>query len=173
MFFNLHGQTEYTINGESFQLTNIAKCSINIKKNESSLQSVNVNYRTPEELAFDVYNNAKLYWVILQVNNIVNPAEDWLLTDEMLQLKCERIYKDNIYGTKYFKDVRDNSVFTDDDHARMQKLFESDSLPEYVERVTFYDYEKLVNESKKVVKIIPKDSVSKYVEDFKSILKGK
>jgi hypothetical protein len=45
-------------------------------------------------------------------------------------------------------------------------------LPENIEYVRNYDYEILKNENKKTVNIIPKEYIARFVEDFKSTLKG-
>ena len=39
------------------------------------------NWKSPENLAYDFYGSCDYVWAILIINNIVNPFDDWLLSD--------------------------------------------------------------------------------------------
>jgi hypothetical protein len=52
-------------------------------------------WKAPEELAYDFYGSCNEMWVILALNDIVNPYTDWLLKDNELKL-----YAMSKYGNK-------------------------------------------------------------------------
>ena len=54
MFFKIHKEIQYEIFGQEFPMTDLTKTSININKGTSHLQNVNVDARTPEQLADDI-----------------------------------------------------------------------------------------------------------------------
>lgn len=174
MFFKSHGTIPYNMFGNEFNMTDLTKVSLTLDRTISSLQSVNVEARTPEQMAADIYGDAKLFWVILYVNNIVDPFIDWYMLEDHLEEYCHRIYGDDILKVRYFIDTTNDEIITGSAAQQFYDMMENGvPLPEDIDFVTNFDYETLVNENKKVVKIIPKQFITKFVEDFKSSLKGK
>jgi hypothetical protein len=49
-------------------------------------------WKSPEDLAYDFYGNSEYVWVILLLNNIVDPFRDWLMTGEELERYAEWKY---------------------------------------------------------------------------------
>jgi hypothetical protein len=173
MFFAYHGAIQYTIFDNEYTMSDITKVSLVIKKSSSVLQSINVDARTPEQIAYDVYGDSSLFWVILFVNNVVDPAIDWHMMEDQLYEYCVRIYgSDGMLKVRYFENTTTNEIITGDEAKQYYDMMANNILlPEYINYVTNYDYEQLLNENKKVVKIIPKTLISKFVEDFKNSLK--
>lgn len=50
------------------------------------------NGQRPEQIAKSFYNDEQFYWVILQVNNIVNYYEEWPLSEDELTAFCYKKY---------------------------------------------------------------------------------
>lgn len=175
MFFKIHGQIQYEVNGNEMPLTDITKTSIIIDSTKVVLQSVDVNARTPEQLSDDIYGDPKYFWTILLINNIINPFIDWYMIEDHLYDYAIRLYgEDHILDVKYFENTDTKEIITGDDAERFLEMMENDiPLPEYIMYVTNLDYEKIKNENKKIVNIIPPSSINRFVEDVKSILKGR
>lgn len=174
MFFKSHGNIPYNIFGNEYNMSDLTKSSITLDRTFSVLQSVNVESRTPENMAADIYGDPKLYWTILYVNNIVDPFIDWYMMEDQLEEYCNRIYGDNILKIRYFIDKVTGEIITGSAAEPFYEMLENDIiLPENIDYVTNFDYEKAINENKKVVKIVPKQFITKFVEDFKKSLKGK
>lgn len=173
MFFKAHGTIPYNMFGNEYEMTDLTKSTLTIDKTLSSLISVSVNSRTPEEMADDIYGNPKLYWTILLVNNIIDPFIDWHMPDDQLEEYCKRIYGDDMLKIRYFINTITREIFADESATRYYYMMDNNIvLPEDIEYVRNYDYEILKNENKKTVSVIPKEYIARFVEDFKSTLKG-
>lgn len=176
MFFKYHGQIQYEIFGTEFPLTDITKSSITFDKSKIVMKTINVDSRTPEQVAEDEYDDPELFWTILLVNNIVDPFIGWYMMEDHLYEYCIRIYgsEENMLKVKYFKNTDTDEIITGDEANTFHEMYNnSEQLPENIDFVRHYDYEQLVNNQKKVIKVIPKQLITKFVEDFKSSLKGK
>lgn len=173
MFFKAHGTIPYNMFGNEYEMTDLTKSSITIDKTLSVLISVSVNSRTPEQMANDIYGDAKLYWTILLVNNIIDPFIDWHMPDDQLEEYCKRVYGDDMLKVRYFIDNVTREIYAGESASAFYYMMDNNILlPENIEYVRNYDYEILKNENKKTVNIIPKEYIARFVEDFKSTLKG-
>lgn len=171
-FFDIHGQIPYKIGGIDYLMSDLTKASIIIDGKKSTLQSVNINARTPEQLADDLYGDSRLYWTILWVNNIVDPFTEWYMGQEQLMDYCQRKYGDNLYKVRFYRNSETDEVINDDEMSKFDAYMErGDVLPEHIEYVTNFDYERLLNESRKVVKIVPPSLINVFTEEFRRSLK--
>lgn len=64
---------------------------------------------TPEILAFKVYGDSELHWIILHYNNILDPRFEWPLTTNNLVKYVEGKYN-NINGIHHYEDNNENEV---------------------------------------------------------------
>lgn len=64
---------------------------------------------TPENLAFEIYGDSNLHWVILHANDIIDPRFDWPLDTFNLKRFAEGKYS-NINAVHHFEDVAGNEV---------------------------------------------------------------
>lgn len=64
---------------------------------------------TPEILAFKVYGDSELHWIILHYNNILDPRFEWPLTTNNLVKYVEGKYN-NINGIHHYEDNNQNEV---------------------------------------------------------------
>ena len=62
---------------------------------------------TPEIVADRFYNNPQLHWIILHVNDILDPRFDWPLSVNNLLKFCEGKYT-NVNGTHHYEDSTGN-----------------------------------------------------------------
>ena len=175
MFFKIHKEIQYEIFGQEFPMTDLTKTSINVNKGTSHLQHVNVDARTPEQLADDIYNDPKLYWVILYINNIVDPFSDWYMMEDHLYNYCIRKYgsEENMMKVKYFKNRNTDEVITGDEAKQYHIMVDnSQLLPEHIDYYNYYMDEQLRNEGRKVIKVVPPALITKFVDDFKKLING-
>ena len=64
---------------------------------------------TPETLAFKVYGDSELHWIILHFNNILDPRFDWPQTTNNLVRYVEGKYT-SINGIHHYEDSNQNEV---------------------------------------------------------------
>lgn len=126
-----------------------------------------VEGQTPESIAYQYYGDAKDHWVILMVNNIVDPFYDWALSNQELVEYCKVKYG----ATKIDRvhHVINQSTGKQVDEVDMLQYVTRDgivfkALPNNWSVVTNLEYENKVNDEKREVKILS----PKYLQDFKN-----
>ena len=60
------------------------------------------NGETPESLAFKLYGDAELHWVIMLVNDITDRYHDWPMTEAQFSQFVQDKY-DNVDGTHHYE----------------------------------------------------------------------
>lgn len=174
MFFKAHQTVQYVVDGETHTMTNLTKSSLIINKEKTLLKSIIVDSRTPEQVAYAEYDDPKLYWTILYVNNIVDPFTEWYMPQDQLYEYALNKYGsvDEMYKVRYFINRTTKDVITGADAFVYYEMLENGQLlPEDIDGVTNYDHELNINENRNVIKIIPKSNITKFVEHFKKTLK--
>jgi len=85
------------------------------KDNSSYYEKYDVlDGETPEELSFRFYGTTGFHWLILMVNDIVDPRFEWPLSESNLVKNTESKYggKQNIFATNRAKDKKGYTVET-------------------------------------------------------------
>lgn len=139
---------------------------------------------TPEQVAYDVYDDPNLYWVILVINDIVDIHTQWPVDIESLQAMTIEKYAslggpDGVhhYETYQRYDSNGNTVmkkglivtpgwqheylYSADPIVKRTLNFETDAYS-----VTNYEYEESVNDANRVIELIHPDYVAAIVADF-------
>ena len=100
------------------------------------------NWKSPENVAYDFYGSCDYVWVILALNNIVNPFEDWLFSDEEIKQRIKTKYGSKMHDVHHYE--QNGILYT--------------SLPEsnngVISKITNYEYENLQNEKKRTIKVL-------------------
>jgi hypothetical protein len=111
---------------------------------------------TPEIVSMKFYNTPYYHWTILLANNIINPREEWPVSEIQLLEKISLKYPDNSKDDIYeYRDI-DTGYVVDT----------IDPVPENYYPVTIYEYESELNESKRSVKIIDPAFIRDFVTEF-------
>jgi hypothetical protein len=114
---------------------------------------------TPELLSYKIYNDPNKHWVLLLINEIIDPYTEWPMSIDELERYTAMKYHD-INGFHHYEDdtgavVYDNRV----DQPNTYNLI-------YVTNII---HETAVNESKRTVKVMP----LKYLSEFETTFEGK
>jgi hypothetical protein len=134
----------------------------NIKDNAVLYEYINIrNNEKPEDLAFRLYGDAELYWIILYANNIYDPFYGWLLNDKRLyEYVLSKYGSDDIYSIHHYETTSSHSLGAG---------VKVDSTEPFSEPVTNYRYEELLNEEKRQVKVIKQRFISQIMEEYKAV----
>lgn len=160
------------------ELTNI------FKNYRSYIDRVLVKYRLknyyikgsprPEQLAYKLYGNTELYWVLLLINNIYDPYYDWVTDQETAYQQAIQRYRFaggnqvvfhmDHKGEKYYNLVEHpvgtgNWYDKGDEHHRYLQY--SGTL----RAIDTYEEFTLKNEDKRSIMIIDPSDISRFVDD--------
>jgi hypothetical protein len=121
---------------------------------------------TPEGLAFDVYDDAELHWVILLLNNIFDRYHQWPMNVNQFQSFLNDKYS-NPNGVHHYEinqtsgntTVTINIGSSNDDYA-------SASV------VTNFEYEERRQDELRLINLINPGEVGKFVVDYNRLIKS-
>jgi hypothetical protein len=109
---------------------------------------------TPEQVSYEFYGSAFYHWVILLVNDIVNPREEWPLGSAQFNALMESRYEDTSAVHHYIDPVSG---------------FEVDATFVGAQPVTVLEYESELNEAKRHIRMLD----SKYLQQFIKLFDSK
>ncbi len=146
---------------------------------------------TPEELSYRFYGTPNLYWLILMVNNIVDPRFEWPLSEDDLYKNTAAKYgSDNVFTINRGVNAAGYQVETffllteDSTHKEPIRLVaednnitdgirspiayrDSETIQDFVSN---YEVEQNKNETSRSIKIIKSNIVEEILRNFKTIL---
>lgn len=105
---------------------------------------------TPEIVADKIYRNPQLHWIILLVNEIIDPRYDWCMSQEDLNTFVASKYGD-VYGVHHYEDEYGYTV-------------DSDYLGAYP--VSNFEYEDRKNEERRSIRILSPQFVTAFIQQF-------
>lgn len=112
---------------------------------------------TPESVADRIYDDPELAWVILQFNNIINIFDEWPKPQYEFDSYVKEKYEDP-YGIHHYADLDGNEV----DFAVTPSW---NRMP-----VTNYEYETMVNDGKRSIKLVLPELVNTIVSRHKELI---
>lgn len=171
MFFKYAGTINYPFGFTEEQVSDITK-SLNINNLNMIIQHVTIDAESPEQLSFKLYGDPNLFWTILLTNNIVDPFLEWVMTDTQLEQYCNRIYKEKINRPHHFFNlITKENIFGEEAKKFEQMIDDELTLPEHIDVITNFMYEKELNIHKQVVKVIPQRYISQFVDSYKEAMR--
>ena len=194
MYFSLLPDVEYLkydnnpYNGEAFLVKNYFIRAVFSKFIEKFSVLFN-NYTIkdsdrPDTLAYNLYGDSFYDWVILLSNpQITSFYKDWPLTQSSLDEYVFQKYRDKAYETKYYLtvEVKDSNgtlilpaglQVTNDYSVTYNDGGTFITVPssQCTRRVTNYDYEVELNESKRMIAILQPRFLDGFVEEVEKVL---
>lgn len=124
----------------------------------------------PEEVATEIYGNVKYTWLVILLNQVVDPWFDWPLSISELHDYCESKYEDK-NDIHHFIDLTIDEEVDDYDHQYFMNLYPN--LPQNISPITNYQYEFEENLKRKEIKIINEEYLPMIVDQLDKALTGK
>lgn len=156
MYFNFFPLTYYSFDKgiTAKVITNITLRAVldqQIKDNLSLYDEYDIrDGETPEIVSDRFYGTTLYHWLILHVNDILDPRYEWPLSTNNLINYCQSKY-DNIYATHHYEDS--NGVIVNSDYVGATS-------------VSNFQYEDRLNEAKRRIKVLKPAYVSTITSDF-------
>jgi hypothetical protein len=158
--FKINNKTEYKLVKDISQNVRIRK---EILSNITLYDEYDIREgETPEIIAEKVYKNPLYHWVVMLCNERYNYVDDFPLTQVQLEKYIDNKYGVNKYAVHHYIDPDGNIV---DEEA--VDVYGNAVITASVSNT---DYEYLVNESKRRIKLISPSLLNTILKNFKDII---
>jgi hypothetical protein len=124
---------------------------------------------TPLSIALKLYGDESLHWVILVVNNMINPYYDFPLESSLVEHLVASKYQDGLTGIHHFYDTVLERECDDVDSAKYRANLSL--VPVQVNVITNYEYEVELNALKREIIIVNPKLIGLFVEYIENTLK--
>lgn len=114
---------------------------------------------TPETVSHKFYGDSEYHWVILLMNDIIDPRYEWPLTEAQLYDYVYNKYSGSISGVKHYTISETNTIVVDSDYVG--------AYP-----VTNLNYESSLNEAKRNIRILRSKYLSSFITEFEALVNG-
>lgn len=169
-FFAKFPKIEYDRRTAVSILTSVLPSRMNID-NSFIWQRHRIAEESPESLAYDLYRDANLYWVILVTNNIIDPFTDWPVPEDAFEEFVNKKYNNKPNEVHHYFDNRTDDIVDDFNEAKFRQMPNAD-LPYYIIPVTNYTHEKNLNDAKRDILVVNPKYINEFLETYEKALQG-
>jgi len=103
---------------------------------------------TPEIIAYKLYGDSSLSWIILWLNNRIDPFYDWPLAQQAFDDYLDNKYGDDLYLTHHYEN--DGYVVNSDIEGATS--------------ISNYQYESTINDEKRKIKLVTTEIMSLIID---------
>ena len=122
------------------------------------------NGETPESLAFKLYGDAELHWVIMLVNNITDRYHDWPMTEAQFIQFVKDKYA-NIDGTHHYEITQTSG----DTSIKIDVGTDNTDYPSAT-LITNYEYEQEQQDAKRKIRLLDPSYISQFTEEYNNLI---
>lgn len=139
---------------------------------------------TPTQLAQDFYGDPKLFWVLLNLNDVINPWFDWPMdynnliryTASKYDLNSETdVYQTQFYGfddfwfsqNRLFEAGLMYPQYMDENGNFLENDFKDDASP-----MSYLEYEGMLNDARRLIRVVRPDEISNVVNDYRDEIRA-
>jgi hypothetical protein len=129
-----------------------------VRKSSFLMPYVIVENETPEMVSYNFYGTPLHHWVILLINEIVNPREEWPISETQLLEKIALQYPENNRNDIY--------EWREKNYGYVVEYDEELEDDEEIYSVTIYEYETEKNEAKRNIKVLDSNFITEFITEF-------
>ena len=144
-----------------------------VKSNASLFDTYDVkNGESPETIAFKMYGDANLHWVVMLLNNITDRYHDWPMSEaQFLQFVNEKY--SNVDAVHHYEISQSSG-----DTSTKIEVYNNSAL--YTGDTDFYsdasiitnrEYEEREQDKKRQIRLLDPSFIDQFVEEFKLLMK--
>jgi len=123
---------------------------------------------TPEYIANEFYGDPLLHWIVLLANNITDRYEDWPMSVAQFEDYVHSKYS-NVNATHHYEFSQ-----TSGDTTKVIEIPNdaANTIPVGAVTITNYEYEELLQEQKRKIRLVKPEFVGQIKQELKSRLRG-
>ena len=166
-----YGSTDGTIKNVTNLLRRVAIRS-KLKTNVSLFDTYDVkNGETPEIIADKLYDDPKLHWIIMLVNNVTDRYHDWPMSEQQFNSYLNEKYS-NPDGIHHYEISQESGDTTQKIEVYDPELISSDTdAYTSATAITNREFEESEQDKKRKIRLLDPIFVDQFVEEFNSLIK--
>ena len=123
------------------------------------------NGESPESIAFKLYSNSELHWVVMLVNNITDRYHDWPMSEaQFIQFVNDKY--DNVDAIHHYEIPQSSG-----DTSKKINVGTSNSDYPTATAITNFEHEQEQQDIKRKIRLLDPSFVPSFVSEFKSLMK--
>ena len=126
----------------------------------------------PEDIAFKIYGDPELHWVILMTNNVTDRYYQWPLTQPQFQEHLEDKYgagnEDSVHHYEKTTDSGKTSSSGPNDFSHKVECNSDDGNPDII---TNRVYEQRLQDKYRSIRLLDQRYLSTFIEEFENLIK--
>ena len=136
-----------------------------VKSNASLFDTYDVkNGETPESIAFKLYGDAELHWVVMLLNDITDRYHDWPMSEaQFLQFVNEKY--SNVDAVHHYE----ISQSSGDTSVKINIGTDNTDYPTAT-AITNFEHEQEQQDIKRKIRLLDPSFIADFVEEFKSLM---
>ena len=166
-----YGSTDGTIKNITNLLRRVAVRS-KLKTNISFFDTYDVkNGETPEIIADKLYDDPKLHWIIMLVNNVTDRYHDWPMSEQQFNSYLNEKYS-NPDGIHHYEISQESGDTTQKIEVYDPELISSDTdAYTSATAITNREFEESEQDKKRKIRLLDPVFVDQFVDEFRSLIK--
>ena len=166
-----YGSTDGTIKNVTNLLRRVAIRS-KLKTNVSLFDTYDVkNGETPEIIADKLYDDPKLHWIIMLLNNITDRYHDWPMSEQQFNSYLNEKYS-NPDGIHHYEISQESGDTTQKIEVYDPDLISSDTdAYTSATAITNREFEESEQDKKRKIRLLDPVFVDQFVDEFRSLIK--
>jgi len=131
------------------------------------------NGERPEDIAFKLYGDPELHWVILMTNNVTDRFYQWPLTQPQFQEHLTDKYgagnEDDVHHYEKVQDSGRTSSNGPNDYSHLVECNEDDENPSIISN---REYEERKQDEYRQIRLLDPQFLDTFVEEFENLIRG-
>ncbi len=127
----------------------------------------------PEDIAFKLYGDAELHWIVLMTNNITDRYYQWPLTQPQFQEHLADKYgegnEDSVHHYEKTTDSGKTSSSGPNDFSHMVECNSDEDNPSII---TNRQYEQRLQDKYRAIRLLDPRFLDAFIEEFDSLIRG-
>ena len=125
----------------------------------------------PEDIAFKLYGDAELHWIVLMTNNVTDRYYQWPLTQPQFQEHLTDKYgAGNEDAIHHYEVTRDSGRTTGQGPNDYSHLVEVNSDTDNASSISNREYEEREQDRKRSIRLLDRKYLSDFIDEFNNLI---
>lgn len=180
-YFDGFPTVDYTLGDEEKETLNFLHrwaFRDSIKNNASSFSKWIIRDEdTMFSIAETLYKSRYYFWIVMMMNDMIDPIFDWPMNEHDLYVYCQKKYgSENLYAVHHYEADEDDNIYSYPPGTIVSvdySLHEPTGTTRNIIAINNFEYESKVNEEKRVIKLLKPEYLGKVKEERSKITESK